>query len=234
MKLKIFFLMLIFMTLASCSAPVDVAPPPTALPTATPQPALITSPTFTAIPALTQPPTLTQAQPPVSTTALAFCDDARTRELINSFRTAITSKDGSLLSSLVSPASGMDVRFFRDGNVVNYDVEHAKFVFETTFQADWGLSFGSGESTLGSFQEIILPSLQQVFTSNAVVVCDQIKVGGATYQPAWPYPDMDYYSVHFPGTDQYGGLDWETWLVGMDSVGGKPYLAALMHFEWEP
>ena len=240
MKLKTFFLVLMFLTLASCSAPVDVAPSPTALPlsspvgTATPQPTLIAPPTFTPIPALTQPPAPTQAQPPASTTALPFCDDPRTRELINSFRTAITSKDGPLLSSLVSPESGLDVRFYRDGNVVNYDVEHAKFVFETTFQTDWGLSFGSGESTLGSFQEIILPSLQQVFTPNAVVVCNQIKVGGATYQPTWPYADLNYYSVHFPGTDQNGGMDWQTWVVGMDSVGGKPYLAALMHFVWEP
>lgn len=234
MKLKAYLLTLIILTLTSCSAPVDVPPAPTALPT------LIVSSTFTPIPALTQSSAATQApastavQPPVSTSAIPFCDDPRTRELINSFSTAIAAKDGPLLASLVSPASGMDVRFYRDGNVVTYDVEHAKFVFETTFQADWGLSFGSGEPTLGSFQEIILPSLQLVFTPNAVVVCNQIKVGGATYQPVWPYQNLNYYSVHFPGTDQYGGMDWETWIVGIENVGGKPYLAALMHFVWEP
>jgi hypothetical protein len=237
MKLKIFFLMLIFLPLASCSAPVDVAPPPTALPlsspvgTASPQPALIVPPTFTPLSVATQPATSTL---PVATASLSFCDEPRSRELINSFSKAIAAKDGPLLASLVSPASGMDVRFYRDGNVVNYDLEHAKFVFETTFQADWGLSYGSGESTLGSFQEIILPSLQQVFTSNAVVVCNQIKVGDVTYQPVWPYTDLNYYSVHFPGTDPNGGLDWQTWVVGMDNVGGKPYLAALVHFVWEP
>lgn len=242
MKLKIFLPILIVLTFSSCSAPVDVPPSPTALAPVTTQPALIASPTFTPIPALTQPPASTQVQPastavqpPVSTNTLPFCDDPRTRELINSFSTAIATKDGPLLASLVSPASGMDVRFYRDGNVVNYDVEHAKFVFETTFQADWGLSFGSGEPTLGSFQEIILPSLQLVFTPNAAVLaCNQLKVGGATYQPVWPYQSLNHYSVHFPGTDQYGGLDWETWVVGMDNVGGKPYLAALVHFVWEP
>lgn len=233
MNLKIFFSTLVILTLSSCSVPVDVPPSPTALPTATPQPTLIAASTFTPIPALTQPFTATAALP-VSTVATAFCDDPRGRELINSFGKAIASKDGALLASLVSPASGMDVRFYREGNVVNYDVEHAKFVFETTFQADWGLSFGSGESTLGSFQEIILPSLQSVFTSNAVIVCNQIKVGGATYQPVWTYQNLNYYSVHFPGTDEYGGLDWQTWLVGMDNVEGKPYLAALVHFVWEP
>jgi hypothetical protein len=238
MKLKTFFLALTFFTLASCSPPVDVAPSLTALPIATIQPTLAvpsTSPATSAV-STTENPALTQSPADMPTLAVpsAFCDDPRGRELINSLGKAVAAKDGPLLSSLVSPASGMDVRYYRDGNVVNYDVEHAKFVFETTYQADWGPSPGSGESTIGSFQEVILPSLQQVFTPNATVVCNQIKVGGATYQPIWPYPDMNYYSVHFPGTDQYGGMDWETWVVGVDSVDGEPHVAALVHYAWEP
>jgi hypothetical protein len=224
---------LILLTLAACSVPVDAPPLPTALPSDTPQPTVFVPLTFTPIPLLTQVAT----QPPTSSPPLTpypFCDDPRARELILSFSKAIANKDGALLSSLVSPATGMDVRFYRDGNVVKYDVEHAKFVFETTFRADWGLSFGSGEPTLGSFQEIILPSLQKVFTSSAVLVCNQIKVGGANYQALWPYEGMNYYSVHFPGTEANGGLDWETWAVGMESSTGRPMLAALVHFVWEP
>lgn len=241
MKLKIFLPIFIILILASCAIPVDVAPPPTALIADTPQPTLIVPSTFTPIPALsvvagsalTQPATVTST-PLAPTVALSFCDDPRGRDLINSFGAAIASKDGPLLASLVSPSSGMDVRFFRDGNIVNYDVEHAKFVFETTFQADWGLSYGSGEPTFGSFQEIILPALQPVFTVHAVIVCNQIKVGGVTYQAVWPYPAMNFYSVHFPGTDQYGGLDWQTWAVGMEYLTGKLYISALVHYVWEP
>jgi len=128
----------------------------------------------------------------------------------------------------------MDVRFYRDGNAVNYDVEHAKFVFETTYQADWGLSYGSGEATIGAFKEIVLASLRQVFTPNAEIVCAQVKTGGVTYQPIWPYQNMHFYSVYFAGTDQYGGLDWQTWAVGMDNVAGQPYISALVHYVWEP
>jgi hypothetical protein len=128
----------------------------------------------------------------------------------------------------------MDVRFYRDGRVINYDVEHAEFVFETTFQADWGLSFGSGEPIRGAFKDIVLPSLKKVFTPTAEMTCNQIKTGGTTYVAEWPYPYMDFYSVHHPGTNANGGLDWETWLVGMDSVDNRPHIAALMHFVWEP
>ncbi len=171
MKLKTFFLALTFLTLASCSAPVDVAPSLTALPIATTQPTLAVPPTFPATsavstaenPALTQPP----ADMPTLAVPNAFCDDPRGRELINSFGKAIAAKDGPLLSSLVSPASGMDVRYYRDGNVVNYDVEHAKFVFETTYQADWGPSSGSGESTI----RFVSGSHSAFFTTGVYAKC---------------------------------------------------------------
>lgn len=232
MKLKIFFPVLILLILVSCSIPVDAPPPLTALPTVASQPALTAAPAFTPIPLLTQ--VATSLPTSSSNTATSFCDDSRARDLIASFSKAIANKDGALLSSLVSPATGMDVRFYRNGNVVNYDVQHAKFVFETTFQADWGLAPGSGQSTLGSFHDLILPSLQAVFTSNAELLCNQIKIGGASYNPVWSYQGMNYYSVYFPGTDQYNGMDWQTWVVGMDMSSGGPMLAVLMRFAWEP
>ena len=47
--------------------------------------------------------------------------------MIDSFKKAILTADGTLLSSLVSPSRGMDVAFFRDGTVITYKPEHAKF-----------------------------------------------------------------------------------------------------------
>jgi len=213
------------LTLAACSLPVDAAPPPTPFETATTQPALV--PTSTSLPVDTSTQTLAPEASP-------FCDDSRGRELINSLTIAIQSEDGSLLSSLVSPSHGMEVRFYRDGNAINYDSEHAKFAFETTYQTDWGLSYGSGEATIGSFKEIVLPSLKQVLTSNAQVICNKLKTGGVTYEPIWPYPDLDFYSVHFAGTDEYGGLDWQTWAVGIVMPVDKLYIAAFVHYVWEP
>lgn len=220
------FLLLICLILLACAAPVDAPPPPTQIPTAT-LPA-----TFTLTPTIvnTQSPT----QTPFPTSPPDFCADIRGSELIKTLSQAIADKDGALLASLVSPSYGMDVMYYRDGKVINYDVEHAEFVFETTFQADWGLSFGSGEATIGSFQEIILPSLEQVFTPASLIVCNHIQTGGVTYFPEWQYPGMNFYSVYFPGTEEFGYLDWQTWAVGMDNIAGKPYLAALTHFVWEP
>jgi hypothetical protein len=76
--------------------------------------------------------------------------------------------------------------------------------------------------------------LELVFGSNPVLTCNELKTGGATYTPQWPYQGIDFYSVHFPGTDEFGGLNWETWAVGIMRDQGKPMLAALVRFAWEP
>jgi hypothetical protein len=202
---------------------------------------IVIVPTLTsAIPTATAQilPTATQIQIPTTAATVppAFCQDARVGALLDSFGNALASSNGESLASLISPVNGLDVQFLRDGRVVNYDREHAKFVFESTYQVEWGLGAGSGAPVTGSFQQIVLPSLQKVFTSTAQRVCDQIKLGGATYAVTWPaeYAPLNYYSVYFPGTDQYGGLDWQTWLAGVEIVNGQPFLRVLLHFEWEP
>lgn len=236
------------LTLTACFAPVDAPPPPTALTTASPQPAA-DSPT--ALPATSAPST--NAPPPAvnlpsesslndipailtaipENFASDFCQDTRALQLIRDLQTALQNRDGESLASLVSPATGVGVRYIRNGNVVTY-FDNIKFIFETTYQADWGLGPGSGEPVKGAFQDIVLPSLEAVFSSNAIVTCNSLRVGGATYTPEWPYAGMDFYSVHFPGTDQYAGMDWETWAVGMVRQEGKPVLAALVRYAWEP
>src|SRR5262245_33022090 len=132
--------------------------PPTTIP-ASPSPSAIpVTPNLpTPVPATFFPPT---AKPPVPVTQappLNFCADGQPPALINNFKSAIQTSNGALLASLVSPAHGMDARYYRDGRVVNYDQTHAKFLFDSTFQVDWGLAPGSGQPTKGSFHEIILP-----------------------------------------------------------------------------
>jgi hypothetical protein len=177
--------------------------------------------------------------PPATSTHPApnpdFCTDPAVSALLQSFKTAILNSNGTLLAPLVSPAHGLDVRFFRYVPPVNYDQQHAKFVFETTYLINWGPQPGSGEDLQGSFHAVIIPPFQAVLgAASTTYVCNQIQTGGATYVPEWPYPNIKFYSIYFPGTDAYGELDWETWLTGIHYVQGKPYLYALIHLDWEP
>ncbi len=212
---------------------------------ATPATQAAATPTFLALPTSTlligtQSP-LTQAAstalPSGSVTApsnpTTICNDPQVIALIDSFKTAILTSDGPLLSSLVSPSRGMDVAYFRNGTVITYQQDHAKFLFETTFSVDWGTEPGSGEMKSGSFHDVIVPELVSIFNQPYTLHCNELKHGGATYEMIWEY-EGEFYSVHFPGTQENGNLDWHTWVIGIEYVSGKPYIYALIQFFWEP
>ena len=178
----------------------------------------------TAVPAFT---------PSAPASSVNFCQDPQVTALIDSLKKAITTADGPLLASLVSPTSGMDVAFFHNGNVINYDQEHAKFLFETTFEANWGAHPASGEDKVGSFHDVVVPELVKIFNQSYTLHCNELKYGGASYPVTFPYK-KDFYSIYFPGTEANGNMDWNTWVVGIEYVNGKPYIYALTQFFWEP
>ena len=200
-----------------------------AAPSASPAPAF---PAATASSSVTETPRPTAEQEATSTTP--FCTDQQPRALITQFQSAIVNRDGSKLAGLVSQVDGMDVRLFRDGRVVNYDRTHAAALFESSYAVNWGLAPGSGLPAVGSFQDLIVPDLLDVLTKPYTQTCNQVVVGGVTYSATWPYPGMDFYSLYRAGSEAFGGMDWHTWLVGMAYVDGRPYLAAIMQFKWEP
>ena len=227
------FLMSLILSAAvvtSCGSP---ATPPAATPT------FLALPTSTLLLSTPSPltPGASPAVPNGSVTAPAnpstICTDPQVTTLIDSFKTAILTSDGTLLSSLVSPSRGMDVAYFRDGTVITYQPEHAKFLFETTFVVDWGTEPGSGQMKSGSFHDVIVPELVSIFNQPYTLHCNELKHGGATYEMIWEY-ENEYYSIHFPGTQANGNLDWQTWVMGIEYVSGKPYIYALIQFFWEP
>jgi hypothetical protein len=162
-----------------------------------------------------------------------LCSDPQATALIDSLKTAINTQDGPLLSSLVSPANGMEVSYFHNGTAIKYDQNQAKFLFETTYPANWGTEPGSGAEKIGSFHEVVVPALAKMFGQPYELHCNELKYGGATYTVDFPY-DKDFYSIYYPGTQANGNMDWQTWVAGIEYVSGKPYLYALMQYFWEP
>ena len=228
-----------FTVLTACASPSPATPTPaqpatvtppqtsgTLIPTVTPDLSLPTSIASTAIPTLT----LSIASP---VTSNDICADPQVTALIDSLKTAFLNSDGPLLSSLVSPQRGLDVAHFRNGTVINYRPDQAKFLFETTFEVNWGAAPGSGQDKIGSFHDVIVPELQKQFNQAYTLHCNELKHGGATYELEWPY-EGGFYSIYYPGTEPNGFMDWHTWAVGIEYVNNKPYVYALMQFFWEP
>jgi hypothetical protein len=222
-----------FVLLAGCTLPSTPIPPtPTllAFPTSTLFIATQTTP-VSLTPGVVTPPAGTTLTSPANPSTI--CNDPQVTALIDSFKSAVLNSNGPLLGSLVSPARGMDVAFFRDGTVITYDQEHAKFLFETTFQVDWGAEPGSGSAKKGSFHDVVVPKLKESFNQAYTLHCNELSHGGATYELKWPY-QAEYYSVYYPGTEANGNMDWHNWAMGIEYVNGKPYIYALIQFFWEP
>jgi hypothetical protein len=219
-----------FILLAACTSSSDTTPTPISLPTSFPG---VTPTIMIPVPssaALTPVATVPGSTPSSSAN---ICSDPQVTALIDSLKTAVTKEDGPMLSSLVSPASGLEVSYFHNGTAIKYDQNQAKFLFETTYPASWGTDPASGAEKVGPFHEVVVPALVKIFNQPYELHCNELKVGGASYPVKFPY-DKDFYSIYFPGTQANGNMDWQTWVAGIEYVNGKPYLYALMQFFWEP
>lgn len=165
-----------------------------------------------------------------------FCSDARVATLLNNLKSALVNSNGQLLGSLVSPVHGLDLRLWRYGTAANYSLEEAAWVFLSDYVVEWGAAPGSGDPTSGTFRTQPLPRLQEVFSANYTLHCnDTLDLATFSLDP-WPpeYANVNFYTVYKSGTEQYGGLDWRAWIVGVEYVQGNPTLFALIHFQWEP
>jgi hypothetical protein len=98
---------------------------------------------------------------------------------------------------------------------------------------NWGTEPGSGAEKIGSFHDVVVPELVKAFNQPYSLHCNELKHGGATYEPEWPYQG-DFYSIYFPGTEANGFMDWHTWVVGVEYVNSKPLIYGLTQFFWEP
>jgi len=239
MNIKTFSIIAGFVFLTGCVT--VYPPPPTPTETAPATETIIATETLSALTAtpisptsppevFTAIPTLTFTPPPPVLSNI--CADLQVFGLIESLKSAMLTSNGELLSSLVSP-NDMEVRYVRNGNPITYTSEKAKFLFVTTFDANWGPQPGSGEDKIGPFHVVIVPSLVEIFNQPYTLHCDELKHGGATYEPQWDYSG-DFYSIYFSGTEANGNLDWHTWAIGIEYVNNKPYIYALVQFFWEP
>lgn len=165
-----------------------------------------------------------------------FCSDTHIPFLLDELKIALENKDGDLFSSLVSPKHGLDLRYYRYGALANYTPAEAAWAFSSEYAVDWGDEPGSGFEKIGTFSEIPLPMLLEVFGANHELYCNEVGIA-ATFAPEpWPseYSNINFYQIFKSGTEQYAGMDWRSWLVGVEYIKGEPYLFSLLHFQWTP
>ena len=161
-----------------------------------------------------------------------FCQDARVNSLLDDFNRVLADEDGGLLTGLVNPERGLTLRHDWWNPDVLFTPDRVRELFTDLSEVDWGVLSGSQFPIHGSFRQIIVPQLEDVFTGSMEIACNQM-IAGATSQPAvWPecFSNMNFYAFYRPSLEGGNQFDWRTWAIGIEYVNGQPYLSVMIQY----
>ena len=164
-----------------------------------------------------------------------FCENAEITKLLADLETTVINQDGNLLAQLIHPERGLRIHHAWWNPEVRISQFDVRQIFTSTANYDWGRQDGSGLPIVGSFKENILPLLQEDLVLATETSCDEIIHGATAGLVRLPegYDMVHYYSLHRPGTDEFAGMNWGTWVVGVEKWQGTYYVSFLVHFQWE-
>ncbi len=164
-----------------------------------------------------------------------FCNDTRVLDLLAKFAQAISESDGESLAELASPRRGLIIRHNWWNPEVRFRHSEVREIFANQEPREWGIVRDSEVQIMGTFGEIILPKWMNVFDAGPEVGCNVLNLG-TTAQPAgWPaeYTNLHFYSFYRKAPEPGNQFNWRTWGIGIEYVGGEPYVAILIQFEGE-
>ncbi|MCA9933610.1 MAG: SH3 domain-containing protein [Ardenticatenaceae bacterium] len=164
-----------------------------------------------------------------------FCEDDAVTTLLAELATAVTNHDNDKLAQLINPERGLRVRVnWWNPEVLIRGTDRAN-LFTATGSYDWGVTDGSGNPIRGSFANVIVPMLVDDLLPASETGCDEILSGGTAGWVQLPegYDAIHYVSLYRPAADDSAGLDWGTWVVGVEWWNGRYTISYLVHFDWE-
>ena len=165
----------------------------------------------------------------------AFCEDGRIPELANQFIVAVKERDGGKISQLVSPKRGLIIRHDWWNPEVNVSFSSVPGLFLDPTPTNWGVNRDSELEIDGTFREVILPQLEDVFSIAPELHCNEIGAGSTGQDAIWPseYSNMNYISFYRAAPEPGSQLNWRTWALGIEYLNGQPYLALLVQYRGE-
>ena len=116
----------------------------------------------------------------------SFCADARIPELANQLILAIKERDGDKFSELVSPKRGVIIRHDLWNPEVTVGFSSVPRLFLDPSSFEWGVNRDSELAINGTFSEVILPQLEDVFSVAPEYHCGELGVGSTAQDAIWP------------------------------------------------
>ena len=165
----------------------------------------------------------------------SFCADSRIPELANQFILAVKERDGGKLSDLVSPKRGLIIRHDWWNPEVSIRLSSVRSLFLDPSSQIWGVNRDSELDITGTFRDVILPQLEDVFSVAPEFHCGELGVGSTAQNVKWPseYANMNFISFHRAAPEPGSQLNWRTWALGIEYLDGVPYLALLVQYRGE-
>lgn len=164
-----------------------------------------------------------------------FYADARVQSLLERFQQVLLARDGGSLVEVVSPRRGLVLRmdWWNVEVPVSRDLLAGLFVSNQDF--DWGESDVAGVPLRGTFREVVLPLLYDVFEGEPEVTCNSLRTGASERIVRWPaeYTNLNFYAFYRPDPLPGSRYNWRTWAVGVEYVEGEPYIAVLVLYHGE-
>lgn len=170
-----------------------------------------------------------------SVDSTTFCQEKEVDDLLADLKTAVAEKDGSSLAQLIHPERGLRLHHAWWNPEVLITREEARQIFTSSDSFDWGMQDGSGDPIVGSFSDKILPLLQEDLLAATETACDEILHGSTAGIVRLPdgYDAVHFYSLYRPGTEEFAGMNWGAWVVGIEQWQGDYFISFLVHFQWE-
>lgn len=164
-----------------------------------------------------------------------FCADSRVLSLLDRFQQALRTRDGGALLEVVSPRRGLVVRMSWWQAEVLIAPEQVTGLFVRSEEIEWGEGEVAGVLVRGSFRDVMLPQLQDVFDNQPEVTCNSLRIGATERSPRWPaeYTNLNFYAFYRPDPLPGSRYNWRTWAVGVEYVEGEPYIAVLVLYRGE-
>jgi hypothetical protein len=164
-----------------------------------------------------------------------FCADPRVADLANRFILALQDRNGAQMAQLTSPRRGLIFRHDWWNPEVQFGLATVSAVFQDPSSLNWGVNRDSEQPIQGPFSEVILPSLDDVFSVAPEMKCNGLGVGSTAQVAEWPseFANLNFLSFHRPAPQPGNALNWRTWALGIEYVEGHPYLALAIQYRGE-
>ncbi|NIS79426.1 MAG: hypothetical protein GTO14_04275 [Anaerolineales bacterium] len=161
-----------------------------------------------------------------------FCADPRVLTILETLGRSILEQDGQSLLGIVNPNRGLIFRHNWWNPEVAVAPESVSGIFSDLTEIEWGVLSGSDFPIRGSFQQLIIPQLLDVFEHEPQVSCNELLIGLTTREMIWrgEYRNLNFYAFHRPAPTGGNDFDWRTWVVGIEYLGGQPYLTLLIQY----